>query len=109
MNKQFYRFCLYLVLLFLGTGCTKVEQQTAEPLSPYAHLSAEEKPIHIVQATDLHYLSSQLTDDGDFFTNLVEDADGKNMLYIEEITEAFVTDMIAEQPEILILSGDHYL
>lgn len=106
MNRQFYRFCLYLVLLFLATGCTKVEQHTTEPLSPHVHLSAEEKPVHLVQATDLHYLSSQLTDNGEFFTNLVEDADGKNMLHIEEITEAFVADMIAEQPEVLILSGD---
>ncbi|MHC5792010.1 metallophosphoesterase, partial [Streptococcus pyogenes] len=57
-------------------------------------------------ATDLHYLSSKLTDKGNFFTDLFNNADGKNMQYIEEITEAFVENVIAEKPEILVISGD---
>ena len=69
-------------------------------------LSSQEKPVTIAVATDLHYLSSSLTDGGTFFTDLVKNADGKNMFYIEEITESFVATMIQEKPEILILSGD---
>ena len=68
--------------------------------------SSQEKPINIAVATDLHYLSSSLTDGGSFFTDLVNNADGKNMFYIEEITESFVATIIREKPEILILSGD---
>ena len=61
--------------------------------------SSQEKPINIAVATDLHYLSSSLTDGGSFFTDLVNNADGKNMFYIEEITESFVATIIREKPE----------
>ena len=74
--------------------------------SQLVSFSSQEKPVNIAVATDLHYLSSSLTDGGAFFTDLVENADGKNMFYIEEITESFVTTIIREKPEILILSGD---
>ena len=74
--------------------------------SQLVSFSSQEKPVNIAVATDLHYLSSSLTDGGAFFTDLVENADGKNMFYIEEITESFVATMIQEKPEILILSGD---
>ena len=74
--------------------------------SQLVSFSSQEKPINIAVATDLHYLSSSLTDGGTFFTDLVKNADGKNMFYIEEITESFVATMIQEKPEILILSGD---
>ena len=74
--------------------------------SQLVSFSSQENPVNIAVATDLHYLSSSLTDGGAFFTDLVENADGKNMFYIEEITESFVATMIQEKPEILILSGD---
>lgn len=37
---------------------------------------------------------------------MVNSADGKNIIYIEEITDSFVTTIIKEKPEILIISGD---
>ena len=74
--------------------------------SQLVSFSSQENPVNIAVATDLHYLSSSLTDGGSFFTDLVNNADGKNMFYIEEITESFVATIIREKPEILILSGD---
>ena len=93
------------VVSFLGYKSSTWSQEGSFQ-SQLVTLSSQEKPVTIAVATDLHYLSSSLTDGGTFFTDLVKNADGKNMFYIEEITESFVATMIQEKPEILILSGD---
>lgn len=64
------------------------------------------EPVTIFTATDLHYLSPELTDNGEYFTRMVEQADGKVTLYSEELTEAFIREMIEKKPDVLILSGD---
>ena len=51
-------------------------------------------------------MSRKLTDKGPFFTDMVNSADGKNIIYIEEITDSFVTTIIKEKPEIFTISGD---
>ena len=93
------------VVSFLGYKSSTWSQEGSFQ-SQLVSFSSQEKPVNIAVATDLHYLSSSLTDGGTFFTDLVKNADGKNMFYIEDITESFVTTMIQEKPEILILSGD---
>ena len=57
-------------------------------------------------ATDLHYIAPTLTDNGAFFTDLIEQGDGKVMAYSDALIEAFVAQVIAEKPDALILSGD---
>ncbi|WP_049617434.1 metallophosphoesterase [Streptococcus sp. X16XC17] len=81
-------------------------KREAEREQLFATVSSNDKLLSIVLATDLHYLSSDLTDKGSYFSDMVDYADGKNMYYIEEITDSFVDEMIALKPEILILSGD---
>lgn len=44
--------------------------------------------VTIFIATDIHYLSPALTDHGEYFTQMVEQADGKVTTYTEELTEA---------------------
>ncbi len=66
----------------------------------------EPKELRIAIASDLHYLSQELTDNGPLFQEVVARGDGKLMLDIEAITEAFTEQMIAEKPDMLILSGD---
>ena len=73
---------------------------------PCAALGAQEAPVRLVTATDLHYLSPELTDNGPFFTQMIERGDGKVMACIEELTEAFLSQVIANVPDALILSGD---
>lgn len=106
-KKKYVWFALILTsvfLIFWYLISLKTEGQDFE--SQYVSYSSTEKPVKIAVATDLHYLSSKLTDKGTFFSNIVDNADGKNMYYIEEITESFVETIIDEKPEILILSGD---
>ena len=73
---------------------------------PCSASGAQETPLHLITATDLHYLAPALTDNGPFFTQMIERGDGKVMACIEELTEAFLAQVIASQPDALILSGD---
>ncbi len=60
----------------------------------------------IFVASDLHYISPELTDHGAYFTRMIEGGDGKMVHYCEAITDAFVQEVIDKQPDCLILSGD---
>ena len=64
------------------------------------------EPVTLFVATDLHYLSPELTDHGAYFQNMIRYGDGKVMEYCEELTDAFVEQVIVQRPDALILSGD---
>ncbi len=67
---------------------------------------AQEEECKLMIATDLHYISPDLTDHGAFFTSMIASGDGKMVMYCEEITNAFIEEVIAAKPSGLILSGD---
>lgn len=60
----------------------------------------------LIIATDPHFISPALTDRGPFFMRMIEDGDGKMVHYIDELTDAFVHQVIEKRPDCLILSGD---
>ena len=66
---------------------------------------AEEGHTFVI-ATDLHYISPALTDHGAYFTRMLEKGDGKVTAYIDDLTDAFLQEVIARRPDCLILSGD---
>ena len=72
---------------------------------PHAALCEQTAPFFIV-ATDPHYISPELTDNGPYFMRMVESADGKVTRYCDALTDAFVDEVIAQRPGCLILSGD---
>lgn len=102
MKKSFLiigMITLAIMALLLLSQTAKFEAQAPkEKTSPV--------PITIYQATDLHYLSSKLTDGGAFFTKIVDDGDGKVMHYSEDLMKAFFEQVIAEKPDVLLLTGD---
>lgn len=57
-------------------------------------------------AADPHYLSPELTDQGSYFQRVLENADGRVTMYIDELMEALVEEAIAQKPDALILPGD---
>lgn len=65
-----------------------------------------EEDLTIVHVTDMHYLSPALTDYGETFMALIEDGDGKITHYTPQLMAAFVEEMLALQPDAVILSGD---
>ena len=97
---KYKRMCIFLLALcLLLSACAQSDRGTDGA-------GGEEKELRIAIASDLHYLSQKLTDNGPLFQEVVARGDGKLMLDIEAITEAFTEQMIAEQPDLLILSGD---
>ncbi len=93
-----HNFCMiqtvlkYMLCLFTAICCCGCK--------PY------EKITRILFASDLHYLSDELYDDGEAFLSVITNADGKYMPYIEQLTDAFVDQVITDHPDVLVLSGD---
>ena len=90
---------LLAVVFVLGFTLTREKTGTDTLLPP-------EEGITLAVATDLHYLSPRLYDNGELYTKMIENSDGKTMKYIEELTEAFICQIIESAPDALILSGD---
>ncbi len=66
----------------------------------------QKEEIVIYHATDMHYLSQQLTDNSPEFIEMIANGDGKMTHYIEQIMDAFVTDVINAKPDYLLIGGD---
>lgn len=95
------RYLKLLILIFIGfffMGCFSEEEKGIE--------DKQGSEIKLIVATDLHYISPSLTDHGEYFTRMVENADGKYMTFCEEIIDAFIEEVIDQHPSALILSGD---
>lgn len=92
MFKNFLAvFTAICVIAMCFSGCTKPENTN---------------PTSIIFATDMHYLSPQLTDGGEFFKNAIAKGDGKVIEYSSQITDAFFARVIEKKPDVLILGGD---
>ena len=89
--KKFFALCLTAALLL--TACA------ADPKD-------EKTEVTLFHATDMHYLSQQLTDNSDAFVQMLLDGDGKMTHYSEEICNAFVEDVINQKPDAVLISGD---
>ena len=89
--KKFFALCLTAALLL--TACA------ADPKD-------EKTEVTLFHATDMHYLSQQLTDNSDAFVQMLLDGDGKMTHYSEEICNAFMEDVINQKPDAVLISGD---
>ncbi len=98
MDRKAWLFLLVTLFLALsGLGLHALASpEKGEPM----------EELELITATDLHYLAPELTDHGAYFENMIRNADGKIMDHIDELTEAFLAEVIAEKPAALILSGD---
>lgn len=84
---------------------TEAESSTESEREPEELIKSEDE-VRMLIGTDIHYLSRELTDGGSAFQYMVEHGDGKIVTYAEEITDAFLEEVIRQAPDVLILSGD---
>ena len=91
--------CLLLASLLLLAGCSGAPEKQTET-------TGETGSWRVVVATDLHYLAPSLTDHGALFRRVMEAGDGKVTELCDEITDAFLEEVKAEEPDALILTGD---
>ncbi|MDO4500982.1 MAG: metallophosphoesterase [Erysipelotrichaceae bacterium] len=68
--------------------------------------SCKKKDLKIVLTSDIHYISKEICDFGPFFSRVLDSADGKITEYEEEIVEAFIDDVIEENPDVVVITGD---
>lgn len=99
MVKDRVLFLVFSAALFIAVASALPSDRSPQERTPL-------EPITLFVASDLHYLSPELTDHGAFFQEFIRNGDGKAMEYCEEVTDAFVQWVIAQKPEALILSGD---
>ena len=90
------------------TVWTETESQTEkEPeYDPGEPVDREKIVTNLLFASDTHYMSPNLTDYGDAFHEMVDNGDGKVIQYMPQIWEAFSQEVMAAQPDALVLSGD---
>lgn len=97
-----------------GTGTDHIKRQTGysgwkQQISQVWTPEPQEepyKPPRIILATDLHYQSREAGDGGAAFQEFAAQSDGKVIQYLPELLEAFLDEVIEDQPSALVLSGD---
>lgn len=89
---------LVLAAILSLTGCA--------PREDVPSATSKDDPVTLVLATDLHYISPAICDNGEAFQTAVENGDGKAMYYIQEIMETFVDEMVSLRPDAVLLTGD---
>lgn len=62
--------------------------------------------IKIFIATDIHYISKNLTEDSKEYNFFATPKDGKQLLYIDEIMDSFAEDIKIDKPDFIVVSGD---
>ncbi len=87
-----------------SAGTADVTGTAADRIVPFTPDDQWESELII--GSDIHYLARDLTDHGESFQYMVDHGDGKMVTYIEEITDAFLEEVTARHPDVLILSGD---
>lgn len=84
-----------VLALSMMAGCGRKEEKMDEV-----------EDVRIIVASDLHYLSPALSDNGEFFQRMMSKADGKVTEYCEPLVDAFIEQVIDEKPDAVVLSGD---
>ena len=100
MSTRFWFKKLFILLLTISTLTACQTQQQAGGKKP--HL----KEINLYVATDLHYFSPTLHDNGNAFHKYIAAGNSKLLNYSDQLTDALVDTVIQDRPEALILSGD---
>ena len=70
------------------------------------HADASVGGFRAVIASDLHYIAPELTDGGAGYQQVLKNGDSKFMPYVEEITDAFLDEVLADPPDVVLLTGD---
>ncbi len=114
MIRTKYTSLLVLVCVIGLTSCGKTDEATTENVTnsngdvvvESTNTTESSDELTIFEVTDIHYISNNINDKGEAFQNMINNADGRQTLYIEELTDALVYDIQEKQPDVLIVSGD---
>lgn len=111
------KFVVLNRILILGavvflSGCSLRKNVVPNPKPPVWEENAkmpwteEENEVRLVQITDPHFYSPSLTDGGERYQKIMENAAGRAALDVEKILESFAKEMKELKPDVLVVSGD---
>lgn len=86
--RDFFHTFLLFILLFVGCASGK-----------------DSGALKIAVITDIHYLDSQLVEEGEALT-AYEQATGRNIADLHEVLNVVFTDLCNEKPDLLLITGD---
>ncbi|WP_368644775.1 metallophosphoesterase [Alkalibacterium putridalgicola] len=94
-------------LFFVGGGMYATQEDTELRIKLNTNKTVPQgEEMDILIASDIHYLSPDLMEEGLLEKVLLETGDGKITHYSEEIMDAFIEEVLERQPDLLVLSGD---
>lgn len=96
-------FLSFVLVCFCLLGCRNTSHIDTITFPAESNVSSE---LHLYVATDLHYLSPSLHDNGEAFHTYIKSGDSKLLHYSEQLTDAWIAQVIHAQPKAVILSGD---
>lgn len=92
-----------IVLSLIGLfGCDVKQVKADYYFKPYE----ANKEMKIMVSSDLHYLSKQLIEEDSPICKPNYYGDGRIVVYIEELVDAFINEVLMYKPDCLILTGD---
>ena len=100
-TRKKYIVLIIIMILFILQGCSYATKNSK--LEPRIKSGQD---INFYITTDIHYLSKDLTDNGEAFNKFVLTGAGKQLGYIDEILSAFTYEVKNKKPDVLIISGD---
>jgi 3',5'-cyclic AMP phosphodiesterase CpdA len=106
MMKNGWIYAIHLLILVslmvTAVGCAIAENRQIQP--PPRLPSGQ--PLRMIAATDMHYLAQSLNDGGSAFQSFVENGDGKQLLYSDELMQALEYQVFLRKADIVLFSGD---
>ena len=103
--KKYRLWAVIAIVLLLLVGY-RFQNGMAPTQSSEKTMIKSGSEITLYATTDLHYLSDQLTDGGEAYEAFIRSGDGKQLLYMDEIMNAFSDEIARDKPDVLIISGD---
>ena len=91
------KIIICLLTLFSLCSCTQQKQNS---------LFENKEHLNIVVATDLHYYASELFKDCSWFEDAWEYEDGQMIYNTHLIVDAFISEILQQQPDLVMISGD---
>lgn len=89
---------LLMILVFLLVGCSSVAMEH--------HPIFEYDSIKVLVTSDIHHFDSSLFVEGDLMDEVLANNDGKMLHRSQDLLDAFVVNVISENADVLLVTGD---
>lgn len=100
-----YIFIILLLIIVIGFFVLSRDNRVDREIKS-VEMSGLKKGGKIVQISDLHYLSSRLTDYGKSYNKKIGVVDAKPVKNVDKILDSLILEVIEIKPDVLIISGD---